>query len=89
MIGDPVNMDLNEALFYMIEAHTYAVQNIAKKDPKSDEYTNAIRGAMAFEIAIEGYHTGWMRAAKFYTKKYNPDEVEENAESAEMSNRSE
>ena len=53
MIGDPVNMDLNEALFYMIEAHTYAVQNIAKKDPKSDEYTNAIRGAMAFEIAIE------------------------------------
>ena len=53
MIGDPVRMDLNEALFYMIEAHTYAVQNIAKKDPKSDEYTNAIRGAMAFEIAIE------------------------------------
>ena len=36
----------------------------------------------------EGYHTGWMRAAKFYTKKYNPDEVEENAESAEMFNRS-
>lgn len=53
MIGDPVRMDLNEALFYMIEAHTYAVQNIATKDPKSDEYTNAIRGAMAFEIAIE------------------------------------
>ena len=53
MIGDPVRMDLNEALFYMIEAHTYAVQNIAKKDRKSDEYTNAIRGAMAFEIAIE------------------------------------
>ena len=53
MIGDPVSMDLNEALFYMIEAHTYAVQNIAKKDPKSDEYTNAIRGAMAFEIAID------------------------------------
>lgn len=53
MIGDPVRMDLKEALFYMIEAHTYAVQNIAKKDPKSDEYTNAIRGAMAFEIAIE------------------------------------
>ena len=53
MIGDPVRMDLNEALFYMIEAHTYAVQNITKKDPKSYEYTNAIRGAMAFEIAIE------------------------------------
>ena len=29
------------------------MQNIATKDPKSDEYTNAIRGAMAFEIAIE------------------------------------
>lgn len=53
MIGDPVSMDLSEALFYMIEAHTYALQNITKKDPKSDEYTNAIRGAMAFEIAIE------------------------------------
>lgn len=53
MISDPVSMDLNEALFYMIKAHTYALQNITKKDPKSDEYTNAIRGAMAFEIAIE------------------------------------
>lgn len=32
----------------------------------------------------EGYHTGWMRAAKFYIEKYRTDEVEENAESAEM-----
>lgn len=37
----------------------------------------------------EGYHTGWMRAAKFYTKKYKPDEVEENAESADLSNEKE
>lgn len=35
----------------------------------------------------EGYHTGWMSVAKFYTEKYNPEEVEKNAESADLSNR--
>lgn len=50
---EPIYIDLNEALYYMIEAHTYALQNVLNQQPETKKRENAVRGALAFEIAIE------------------------------------
>ena len=50
---EPIYIDLDEALYYMVEAHTYALENIFHQKPGTKRHENAIRGALAFEIAIE------------------------------------
>lgn len=50
---EPIYIDLNEAIYYMIEAHTYALQNVLNQQPGTEKRENAVRGALAFEIAIE------------------------------------
>lgn len=49
-------------------------KNKRSRDVVKEEYFDKVAPAMleAIENAYrEGYHTGWMRAAKFYTKKAN------------------
>lgn len=65
-------------------------KNKTNREVLNEEYFTKAAPAVYEAISNayrEGYHTGWMRAAKFYNKKYRPDEVEENAESAELSRR--